>query len=102
MTYRIPISYNETQPVNKRVAEILERFRNQPMKSLMAFTVPGITEEGRPKNIRSIEELKEERAPAVFFSTMDGYFDEIEKENPNYPLWKEDLQHHAPGVTPPR
>lgn len=99
LTYRIPISYNETQPVNKRVAEILERFRNQPMKSLMAFYGAGDHGGGPTKaNIRSIEELKEEKgAPAVFFSTMDGYFDEIEKKNPDLPVVKEDLQHHAPG-----
>lgn len=99
LTYRIPISYNETQSVNQRVAEILERFRNQPMKSLMAFYGAGDHGGGPTKaNIRSIEELKGEKgAPAVFFSTMDRYFEEIEKENLNLPVVKEDLQHHAPG-----
>ncbi len=99
LTYRIPFSYNETQSVNQRVAEILERLRNQPMKSLMAFYGAGDHGGGPTKaNIRSIEELKGEKgAPAVFFSTIDKYFDEIEKQNLNLPVVNEDLQHHSVG-----
>ena len=99
LTYRIPISYNETKPVNRRVQQILERFQNQPMKSFMAFYGAGDHGGGATKeNIRSIEELKTENgAPEVLFSTMEHYFDEIDKKNLDLPTVTEDLQHHAQG-----
>lgn len=99
LTYRIPISYNETQPVNRRVEQILEQFQNEPMKSFMAFYGAGDHGGGPTKeNIKSIEALQTEQgAPQVFFSTMDRYFDEIEKQNLNLPTVTEDLQHHARG-----
>ncbi|SHF23357.1 alpha-mannosidase [Mariniphaga anaerophila] len=99
LTYRIPISYNETQPVNRRVEQILERVQNEPVKSFMAFYGAGDHGGGATKeNIKSIENLKaEEGSPKVFFSTMDRYFDEIEKKNSDLPTVTEDLQHHAQG-----
>jgi len=99
LTYRIPISYNETQPVNKRVEQVLERFQNEPMKSFMAYYGAGDHGGGATKeNIKSIEELKTEQgAPQVFFSTMDRYFEDIDKQNLNLPTVTEDLQHHAQG-----
>ncbi|MBN1987341.1 MAG: alpha-mannosidase [Prolixibacteraceae bacterium] len=99
LTYRIPISYNETQPVNRRVEQIMDRFQNEPMKSFMAYYGAGDHGGGATKeNIQSIEELKTEQgAPQVIFSTMDRYFDEIEKQNLDLPTVTEDLQHHAQG-----
>ena len=99
LTYRIPISYNETQSVDRRVEQILERFQNEPMKSFMAFYGAGDHGGGATKeNIKSIEELKTESgAPVVLFSTMERYFDEIDKKNLDLPTVKEDLQHHAQG-----
>uniref|UniRef100_UPI003217A050 alpha-mannosidase n=1 Tax=uncultured Draconibacterium sp. TaxID=1573823 RepID=UPI003217A050 len=99
LTYRIPISYNETQPVNRRVNQVLERFQNQPMKSFMAYYGAGDHGGGATKeNIKSIEELKiQEDAPKVFFSTMERYFDEIDKSDLKLPTVKDDLQHHAQG-----
>jgi alpha-mannosidase len=99
LTYRIPISYNETQPVTRRVEQILERFQNEPMKCFMAYYGAGDHGGGATReNIESIEELKTEQgAPQVIFSTMDRYFDEIEKQNLHLPTVTEDLQHHAQG-----
>lgn len=99
LTYRIPISYNETQTVNKRVEQVLERFQNQPMKSFMAFYGAGDHGGGATKeNIKSIESLKTENgAPAVFFSTPERYFQEIDKKNLDLPTVKDDLQYHAQG-----
>ncbi|QGY47019.1 twin-arginine translocation signal domain-containing protein [Maribellus comscasis] len=99
LTYRIPISYNETQPVNRRVEQVLERFQNQPMKSFMAFYGAGDHGGGATKeNIKSIEELKTENgAPEVIFSTMEKYFEEIDNKNLELPTVNEDLQHHAQG-----
>jgi len=101
LTYRIPISYNVHEPsVKERVKEILDRFYGQPMKSFMAFYGVGDHGGGPTKaNIRSINELKEEKgAPKVFFSTVDRYFDEIRsKGNLDFPVVSDDLQHHAVG-----
>ncbi len=100
LTYRIPISYNETQPVNKRVKEVWERFHGkQPMKNYMVYYGAGDHGGGATKeNIKSIEGLKTEKgAPKVFFSTMDRYFEEIEKQKLDLPTVSEDLQHHAQG-----
>ena len=99
LTYRIPISYNETQPVNRRVEQILERSQDDMMKSFMAFYGAGDHGGGATKeNIKSIEELKTESgAPKVFFSTMDRYFEEIDKTNLKLLTITEDLQHHAQG-----
>ncbi|MEZ5106608.1 MAG: alpha-mannosidase, partial [Draconibacterium sp.] len=99
LTYRIPISYNETQTVNKRVEQILDRFQDEPMKSFMAYYGAGDHGGGATKvNIKSIEDLKTEKgAPQVFFSTMERYFEEIDKQNLDLPTVTEDLQHHAQG-----
>jgi alpha-mannosidase len=99
LTYRIPISYNETQTVNKRVEQILEHFQNEPMKSFMAFYGAGDHGGGATKeNIKSIEALKTENGgPVVFFSTPERYFEEIDKKNLDLPTVKDDLQHHAQG-----
>jgi alpha-mannosidase len=100
LTYRIPVSYNETKPVKKRVKQILERFHDEPVKSFMAFYGAGDHGGGATKeNIQSIEELqKEKEAPTVMFSTVDNYFEEVGSDRKlNLPVVKEDLQHHAVG-----
>jgi len=50
-------------------------------------------------NISSINELKVEKdGPKVVYSTPDIYFKEVREENnPNLPVIKDDLQHHAVG-----
>ena len=79
LTYRIPISYTDNGSVRIRLEQILTQFRDQPMKSFMAYYGAGDHGGGATKeNIRSIEELKTEKgSPVVFYSTPDRYFKEI-------------------------
>ena len=100
LTYRIQLSYNDTGSVRNRVERILSQARNQPMKSFMAFYGAGDHGGGATKeNIRSIEELKNEKgAPVLFYSTPEKYFEEIRtNRNLNLPVVSDDLQHHAAG-----
>ncbi len=100
LTYRIQLSYNDTEPVKGRVQQILSNYHDQPMKSFMAFYGAGDHGGGATKeNIKSVEDLKaDKKAPAVFFSTTDKYFAEMRsKQNLNLPVVKDDLQHHAVG-----
>ena len=100
LTYRIPISYNDTGSVRKRINDTLGQFRDQPVKKFMAYYGAGDHGGGATKeNIRSINELKTEKgAPAIFYSTTDRYFIEIrEEKNIVLPVVKDDLQHHAVG-----
>jgi alpha-mannosidase len=100
LTYRIPISYTDNGSVRNRIKQVLALFKDQPMKSIMAYYGAGDHGGGATKeNIRSIDELKVEKdAPAIFYSTPDRYFLEIRSgKNVNLPVVKDDLQHHAVG-----
>ena len=100
LTYRIQFSYNDSRSVKNRVEQILSQYQEQPFKSFMAFYGAGDHGGGATKeNIQSIEELKSDRkAPSVFFSTTDHYFKEIRVTGKlNFPVVKDDLQHHAVG-----
>lgn len=100
LTYRIPISYNDSRSVNDRVRQVLKQYHDEPMKSFMAFYGAGDHGGGATmENIRSIEELKgDKKAPLVQFSTTDRYFNEIRSdENLNLPVVSDDLQHHSVG-----
>ena len=100
LTYRIPISYNDTGSVRKRINDTLAQFNGQPVKKFMAYYGAGDHGGGATKeNIRSINELKTEKgAPAIFYSTTDRYFKEIrEDKSVNLPVVSDDLQHHATG-----
>lgn len=100
LTYRIQYSYNNGGQVKERVQQILTGYRNQPMKSFMAYFGAGDHGGGATKeNIRSINELKIEKgAPNVFYGTTDGYFKDIRADkNLELPVVKDDLQHHAVG-----
>ena len=50
------------------------------------------------ENIRAIIETNQrEDAPNVTFSTCHAFFDKIRREKTDYPVVKDDLQHHAVG-----
>jgi alpha-mannosidase len=100
LTYRIQFSYNDSGSVHSRVENLVAQYGNQPMKSFMAYYGAGDHGGGATKiNISSINELRVEKgAPKVIYSTPDIYFKEAREENnPNLPVIKDDLQHHAVG-----
>ncbi len=100
LTYRIPLSYNDSGPVRNRIQQILEKFPAEPMKSFMAYYGAGDHGGGATKeNIKSINELKTEKgAPAIFYSTVDRYFKEMRADkNLKFPVVNDDLQHHSVG-----
>ncbi len=100
LTYRIQLSYNDSRSVRNRVEQILSQYKDQPMKSFMAYYGAGDHGGGATKeNIQSIEELKTDtKAPEVFYSTTDRYFKELRRSvNLNFPVVADDLQHHAVG-----
>jgi alpha-mannosidase len=100
LTYRIPISYNDSGAVRKRIRDVLGQFKDQPLKNLMVYYGAGDHGGGATKeNIRSIGELKTEKnSPVVFYSTTDRYFKELhEEKKSDIPVVKDDLQHHAVG-----
>jgi len=100
LTYRIQFGYNDSGSVRTRVENLVGQYGNQPMKGFMAYYGAGDHGGGATKiNISSINELKVEKdAPQVVYSTPDIYFKEARLENnPNLPVIKDDLQHHAVG-----
>jgi alpha-mannosidase len=100
LTYRIPISYNDSGSVRNRIEQVLNLFKDQPMKSFMVYYGAGDHGGGATKeNILSIEQLKSEKgSPAIFYSTPDSYFAEIkEDKNLELPVLNDDLQHHSVG-----
>jgi|WetSurMetagenome_2_1015567.scaffolds.fasta_scaffold00001_445 alpha-mannosidase len=100
LTYRIPISYTDNGSVRKRIKDSIIQLKGQPQTAFMAYYGAGDHGGGATKeNIRSIEEVrKEKRAPEVFFSTTDRYFEEIRNNHDlNLPVVNDDLQYHAVG-----
>jgi alpha-mannosidase len=100
LTYRIPISYNDSRSVRNRVQQVLVQYHDEPVKSFMAYYGAGDHGGGSTReNIQSIEDLKNDKnGPAVFFSTTDRYFKEIRSASKlNLPVVSDDLQHHAVG-----
>lgn len=100
LTYRIQYSYNNTKDVRDRVEQVVNEYKDQPMKSFLSYYGAGDHGGGPAKiNIRSINKLKEEKgAPEVIFSTTDRYFEDIRAEkNLKLPVVKDDLQHHSVG-----
>ena len=99
LTYRIQESYNLDRTASRRFDTILKLAPSQPMTDFMAFFGIGDHGGGPTKEvIRSINELKAEKdAPIIRYSTIDRYFNDVRAKNPNLPVVKDDLQHHAVG-----
>lgn len=100
LTYRIPISYNDSRSVRARIEQVLDQLKDQPFKTFMTYYGAGDHGGGATKeNIASINEIRTEKgAPVVVFSTPDKYFSEMRKDKTlNLPVIKDDLQHHAAG-----
>ena len=99
LTYRIQESYNIDDKTNRRFEQILKLAPTQPMKDFLVFYGVGDHGGGPTKaNIQSITELKAEKdAPAIVYSTIDHYFEDVRAKKLNLPTVKDDLQHHAVG-----
>ena len=100
LTYRIQFGYGFGGKAKDLVEKVIGQYRDQPMKSFMAFYGAGDHGGGATKeNIRFIEELKDEKdAPEVFYSTPENYFKVIRADKKlNLPIVKDELQHHAVG-----
>ena len=100
LTYRIQFSYGDGGSVRNRLNQIMKEYKDQPMKSFMAYYGAGDHGGGATKeNIRSILEIKDEKgAPKVSFGTHDQYFKEIRADKKIIlPVVNDDLQHHSRG-----
>ena len=100
LTYRIQQSYNDSTLNGERMKKVVEYAADQPVKSFMYFFGAGDHGGGATKeNMKSIATLKTENgAPAIFYSTPERYFKDIDADkNLNLPVVNDDLQHHAPG-----
>jgi alpha-mannosidase len=100
LTYRIQNSYTDNRSVRGRIESILKTADKEPAKTFMAFYGAGDHGGGPTKeNLRSIEEIKkEEGAPAITYSSVNAYFEEIRADKSiTIPTLKDDLQHHAVG-----
>lgn len=99
LTYRIPFSYatwgKEVETQVRRVAEKL----NEEIDTLMCFYGVGDHGGGPTKeNINNIIELnKRDDLPKLVFSSPDRFFKEISNKGIEFPVVKDDLQHHASG-----
>lgn len=100
LTYRIQNSYNEANSVMYCIPPVLEAADKQPMKTFMAFYGVGDHGGGPTKiNLRTIEEIRQEKnAPAILYSSVDAYFEEVRADKSlQLPTIKDDLQRHAVG-----
>ncbi|MCX7795322.1 MAG: alpha-mannosidase [bacterium] len=99
LAYRVPFSYatwgKEVESQVKRVAEKL----NEKIDTLMCFYGVGDHGGGPTKeNIENIIELdKREDLPRLIFSSPNKFFEEISSKGLDFPVVKDDLQHHASG-----
>lgn len=99
LAYRIPFSYTtwgkEVESQVKRVAEKL----NEKITALMCFYGVGDHGGGPTKeNIENIIELnKREDLPKLIFSSPDKFFEDISNKDVEFPIVKDELQHHASG-----
>ena len=100
LSYRIPISYNDSRSVRGRIEQVMAQLKDQPMTTFMSYYGAGDHGGGATKeNIASVKEIQTEKdAPTIMFSTPEEYFKEIRNDqNLRLPVIKDDLQHHARG-----
>ncbi|MGA2330040.1 MAG: glycoside hydrolase family 38 C-terminal domain-containing protein, partial [Bryobacteraceae bacterium] len=97
LTFRIPVSYNDTGAVGTRLRQTIEL--PEATKTLMAFYGVGDHGGGATKeNIESILRIeKEPGAPKVLFSAPARYFAEVREAKDKLPVIQDDLQFHAVG-----
>lgn len=99
LTYRIPFSYATWgKEVEEQVRRVVERL-SEDMDSLMCFYGVGDHGGGPTKeNIENIIELNSnEEIPELIFSSPDIFFEKLASRRLEFPVVKDDLQHHASG-----
>ncbi|NLK07312.1 MAG: alpha-mannosidase [Firmicutes bacterium] len=100
LAYQIPYSYQAAgygdelvKKINDSVKELDQR---QPL--LMCFYGVGNHGGGPTKeNLNSIQTAARESDIDILFSDPNRFFTQLEKENIDFPVVKDDLQHHASG-----
>lgn len=100
MTYRIPLSYNDTGSVRSKIEQVSGMLQNKDLDTVMTFYGAGDHGGGTTRdNIASIIEIQKEiDAPEILFSTPEKYFTEVRgKKNFKLNVVNDDLQHHAAG-----
>lgn len=106
LAFRIPTSYSswwgdpssETSLFQQKINESVKIISEQGFDNMEFFGVGNHGGGPTIENIESIHKLQKEPQPyTVVMSSPDKFFEEIEKQNPELPIWKNDLQHHASG-----
>jgi alpha-mannosidase len=105
LAYRIHHHYGsldqgEAKTTRDDIRQVAEYAPQHPVTKMMKFFGVGDHGGGPSKaHIRVINETRAEKgAPAIFYSSMDRYFEDIRKEDLSFlPVVRDDLQHHAPG-----
>ncbi len=98
LTYRIPESYGAWGDwMEEKLRRTAELIGNMP--ALMEFYGVGNHGGGPTKdNFARIEKLRQdETLPSLIYSTPEKFFESLDLQNPEIPVWKDDLQHHASG-----
>jgi alpha-mannosidase len=100
LTYRIPISYNDSSSVEPQMRRTVTELSPQPLRDAMEFFGVGDHGGGPAKaNMASIEKIQSEPgASKILYSTPDRYFSEIRQSHGvGIPVVSDDLQHHSVG-----
>ncbi len=101
LTYRIPLSYEDSGDVRTHMMRTVGLLAGQPERTDMEFF--GIGDHGggpTKENMRSIRAIQQEQgAPKIFYSTPDRYFAEVFTHLPaDIQTYAGDLQHHSVGT----
>lgn len=97
-TCRLPISYNVSRTLETHLTKCREEF-DAGVDELICFYGVG-NHGGGPtiENIRTIQRLQKEWTDVeIIFSDPDTYFDILKENHTEFPVVREDIQHHASG-----
>ncbi|MDR2765352.1 MAG: glycosyl hydrolase-related protein [Tannerella sp.] len=105
LAYRIHHHYGsldqgEARTTREDIRGAAEYIPNHPVPMIMKFFGVGDHGGGPSKaHIRVVNAVREEKdAPAIFYSSIDRYFNDVKQHDlRQLPVVKDDLQHHAPG-----
>lgn len=98
LTYQIPGAYcNWGEGMEKQLRDIAAETEKYP--EMMQFYGVGNHGGGPTKdNLARIKRMREDESlPELRYSAPDLFFKAILEEGADYPVWRDDLQHHASG-----